>query len=273
MPSASPKARPSIAPVAQSIKGSTKADLFIGIPSGEYLTEDRSRTGGPGRSPRTRAAGRNPASAPRSASPQPVLALNLLLRKAADPGQGAAAVGDGDRDHDLAGAGRIGDAHLHAVEVAAHEGGVLVAERNVERHAHPAALLGGGDQRRAAAERLTDRRAELGVQDGGRVLQLAVLADGGGLAVALDRRPLNPERRHGLLGQKPAQLLAEADEFAQILGVAAGERVLDHGDRRRAERRWGHGAAYLGAGFLDDSNDLSDPGRHGSSPPWPSALA
>jgi len=39
------------------------------------------------------------------------------------------------------GAGRIVDLHFHAVEMAAHERRVLVAERNVERGARPAALF------------------------------------------------------------------------------------------------------------------------------------
>src|SRR5438876_8486845 len=70
---------------------------------------------------------------PHHVLPQPVLALDLRNRQAADPRQRTAAVGDGDRDHDLVRARRIVDAHFHAVEMAAHESRVLVAEWNIER--------------------------------------------------------------------------------------------------------------------------------------------
>ncbi len=52
--------------------------------------------------------------------------------------QRPAAVGDRNRHHDLVGARRIVDLHFHAVEMAAHEGCVLVAERNIERGARAA---------------------------------------------------------------------------------------------------------------------------------------
>jgi hypothetical protein len=44
-----------------------------------------------------------------------VLALDLGDLQAADAGVGPAGIGDGDRDHDLVGAGRVGNVHLHAV--------------------------------------------------------------------------------------------------------------------------------------------------------------
>src|SRR6185437_7023300 len=68
---------------------------------------------------------------------QTVLALDFLDRQSADPWQRPAAVGDGDRDHDLVGARRIVDLHFHAIEMAAHEGRVLVAERDIQRGAGP----------------------------------------------------------------------------------------------------------------------------------------
>jgi len=77
-----------------------------------------------------------------SESAQAVFAFDLIFGQAADSGERTTAVGDGDGDHDFVGAGRVVDAHFHAVEVAAHEGRVLMAEWNVEGHAESAALFG-----------------------------------------------------------------------------------------------------------------------------------
>src|SRR5687768_4218464 len=160
-----------------------------------------------------------------SRSAESVLALDLIFCEAADARQRPAAVGDRHRDYYFVRARRVVDPDLHAVEMAPHIGGVLVAERDVEGHTRPAALLGGGDQRRALAEDLSDRRAELRVQDGGGVLQLAVLADGGGLAVALRVRAGDAEGRHGALRQEAAELLADIHELGKIFRVGTGQRV------------------------------------------------
>src|SRR5512145_2405835 len=60
-------------------------------------------------------------------STQSILAHDLILGQPTDTRQRPAAVGDDDRDDDLVGARRIGDAHLEGVEVAADIGGVLMA--------------------------------------------------------------------------------------------------------------------------------------------------
>src|SRR5580693_7455827 len=78
-----------------------------------------------------------------------VLAFDFRDRQSADPRQRPAAVGDRDRDHDLVGARRVVDLHFHAVEMAAHEGRVLVAERNIECRSRAAALFRRWNQRRA----------------------------------------------------------------------------------------------------------------------------
>ena len=62
-----------------------------------------------------------------------------------------AGIGDGDRHHDLIGARGVGDAYLHAVEMASHKGGVLVTERYVESDPRAAALLGLGNEGSARA--------------------------------------------------------------------------------------------------------------------------
>src|SRR5258707_14849763 len=73
---------------------------------------------------------------------QTVFALDFRTRQSAAPRQWPAAVGNRHRHHDLVGARRVVDLHFHAVEMAAHEGCVLVTERNIERRSRPAALLG-----------------------------------------------------------------------------------------------------------------------------------
>src|SRR5689334_15819981 len=92
---------------------------------------------------------RIPTSTVKAKLPQAVLALNFRHRQSANPRQRPPAVGDRDRDHDLVGARRVVDLYFHAVEMAAHEGCVLVPKRNVERRAGPRTLLRRRDQRRA----------------------------------------------------------------------------------------------------------------------------
>src|SRR5260221_8874523 len=73
-----------------------------------------------------------PRSSDRNASAEPVFALDLVLAQAPDARLRTARIGDRDRDHDLVGTRRIGDPHLHPVEMTANIGGILVPERNVE---------------------------------------------------------------------------------------------------------------------------------------------
>src|SRR5437899_12977535 len=70
---------------------------------------------------------------------QAVLALDFRDRQTADPRQRPAAIGDGNRDHDLVGARCVIDLHFHAVEMAAHERRILVPEWNIERRSRAAA--------------------------------------------------------------------------------------------------------------------------------------
>ena len=109
--------------------------------------------------------------------------------------QGPATAGEGDRDNDLAGARRIGNAHFHPVEMAADIGRRLVAERHVEDDAERAALLRGRDQRRRLAQELAQGLTELGMQDRGRMLQLTFRAVARGIAISLDRIARDAERR------------------------------------------------------------------------------
>src|SRR3954470_8404638 len=70
---------------------------------------------------------------------QAVFALDLGERQPADARQRPAAIGHRDRHHDLVRARRVVDLYFHAVEMAAHERRVLVAKRDVQRRAGPAA--------------------------------------------------------------------------------------------------------------------------------------
>src|SRR3954462_7460311 len=70
-----------------------------------------------------------------------VFAFDLIFRQSSNSRDWAATVGDGYCDHDLIGARRVIQTDLHPVEVAAHEGRVFVAKRNVEYCAETAALL------------------------------------------------------------------------------------------------------------------------------------
>src|SRR6266478_5675324 len=116
-----------------------------------------------------------------------VFAFDLIFGQAADAGERAAAVGYRDGYEDFVGARGVVDANFHAVEVAADEGGVFVAERNVESDSWAAAFFGRGNERRAFAESFADWRAEFGMKNGGGVFEFAVFPDGSGFAVAFGR--------------------------------------------------------------------------------------
>ena len=115
-------------------------------------------------------------------------------------------------------------------------GRVLVAERDVERRAGAGALLRRRNQRGALAEHPAERRAELRMEDGGRVLQLAFGADRGRLAEALDgwRRECRERRPHARRAARRA-LRRSSIKRSQVLDIVSGEGVLrSPRSRRRA---------------------------------------
>src|ERR1700733_11211967 len=124
-------------------------------------------------------------------SAQSVVALDLILRQAAHARQRPSAIGNRNGHHDLTRPGCVGNADLHAIEVASHICGILVAERDIERHARPSALLRRRYERRTLAEHLPHRSSQFGVEYRGRMLQLAVLPHRGCLAVALGPGPFH----------------------------------------------------------------------------------
>src|ERR1700733_6502745 len=94
------------------------------------------------------------------------------------------------------------------------------------------------------------------MQQRGGVFELAVLADGGRLAVALRARSLDAERRDSARGEQGAELLTDIDQRREILDIAAGERILDHRHGGGSSRRRLNSAIHLDARLLDDSHQL-----------------
>src|SRR5581483_4503555 len=105
---------------------------------------------------------------------------------------------------------------LDGIEMGAHEGRVLVAERHVDRRAQRPHLLRRWDQGRPFAERGAHRRAHLRMQQSGGMFELAPLADDRSLAEALGLRPLYAERREAMAGQEIAEFRADLDERREI---------------------------------------------------------
>ncbi len=131
------------------------------------------------------------------------------LAQTADAGQRPTTVRDRDGHQDLAGPRCIRDPNLHGVEVAAHEGRILVAERNIERGSRATALLRGRDQGGTPTQCRPHGSAHAGVQDRRRMFEFTILADERRLAVALGLVARDAERRNGPRGQEPAEFAAD----------------------------------------------------------------
>jgi hypothetical protein len=80
------------------------------------------------------------------------------------------------------------------------------------------------------------------MQDRRRMLEFAVLADRGGLAVTVRFCAVDAQRRDGLLREQLAEFLADGDQGREVLDVAAGERIFDS---RRSPPRAGSAATRL----------------------------
>jgi hypothetical protein len=100
------------------------------------------------------------------------------------------------------------------------------------------------------------------MQQRGGVLVLPSLADDGRLAVGLGR---GAQRLGRLLGQQRAELLAGVDQRREVVDEAAGERVLEHGHRRRLAHRALGVAAAVAEDLLHDRHELAHL-RHAGSP-------
>ncbi len=146
--------------------------------------------------------------------------------------------------------------------MAAHEGGILVPQRHVDRRARTAALLGRGHERRTFFHRSAQRRAQFRVQDGGRMLDFPGFSDDGRLAVALRLARFDTERLHAARAEQAAQFLADGHQFVELFDVASGIRVLDDRDGDGAPRRRLDGASHLDARLIDLDDQLADSCAH-----------
>ena len=104
------------------------------------------------------------------------------------------------------------------------------------------------------------------------MLQLPRLAHHRGLAEAFHLLARDAERGHGPGGQQPSEFLALGDQFAEVLGEAAGEGVLDDRAGNGAADRPRQVAAHLTPGLVEDDHDLADDGCHGANPSLPLGL-
>src|SRR3990172_8944593 len=124
------------------------------------------------------------------------------------------AVGHGQGQQQLVARRGVGHADRDRVEMAPDEHRLDVVDGDVEGRPHSGALLDRG-QDRDPARAVAGRRPELGVEDGGDVLQLARLADDAALAVRFDGRA---ERLLAAPHELVAEDLAEIDELAEGVG-------------------------------------------------------
>jgi len=99
--------------------------------------------------------------------------------------------------------------------------------RAARRTARPAPrFFEEGISGRPAAEDVAERRAEPGMQDRRRMLELAVLPDQRGLAEALDR--VAPERRDGAPRQEVADSAPISESTDRSSRQSPGEGIADH---------------------------------------------
>ena len=98
------------------------------------------------------------------------------------------------------------------------------------------------------------------------MLELAILADGGGLAVAVRLGAVDAERSHRALRQQITKFFADRDQRGEILDIFSGKGIFDHGDRGGAPRRGRDLAAHLHLRLFDDGDDLADDRAHASLP-------
>src|SRR5712691_6955742 len=189
-------------------------------------------------------------------SPETVLPDDLRDLQTPDPGQGPSAVRHGHGDDQLVVVGRIDDAELDSVEVAPHECRVLIVHRNVEGGARTAALLRRRDDGLPTATRSSKGRAELGMEHGGDVLELALGPHDAALAVAVDRPAV--ELGDGDAGKRPRELHALIYKFPQILDVATGEGVAEHRGSDDSPHRRIDGPPQFEPDLFDGRDDLPD---------------
>ena len=95
-----------------------------------------------------------------------------MYLQTADTRVRSATVGDHHSHHDFIGTRCIGHPRFHGVEMAAHKRRVFVTQWDIDRCAQCALFFGRRHQCSAFFNGCTQRRAQLGVQNGRRVLKL-----------------------------------------------------------------------------------------------------
>ena len=173
-----------------------------------------------------------------------------------DGGMHARAGRHHQHEQEFVGARRVGDAHFHRVEMAAHIGRIDVRDGNVEPRAGTADLLGGGHDRLGIAQRPAHRITAWHMPQRA-MLDLAGGTDDRAFAVALDEllsaKGCDELRRH---------VEAERFERFHVAGdvrlVAPREGVRDHAEDGAALEGLRRARATFVEDLLDDEDLLAD---------------
>ena len=96
------------------------------------------------------------------------------------------------------------------------------------------------------------------------MFELAALAHDRGLAVALRLRRLDAERRDAAPTEQFAQLFADRDQLVEVLAVATGIWIDDHGNGHRLAGGRLDRTPHLAAGLFDVDDELADLDGHES---------
>ncbi len=148
--------------------------------------------------------------------------------------------------------------------MAAHEGCVLVPERNVERGARArCASSTTGSAPRPCSSTLRTGAPIFGCRIAAACSSSPFSPTAARLAVAVRLGAVDAERGHRPLRQQLAELLADRDQRREVLDIAAGKR--DSRSRRSprpAASAATTGLAHLQMGLLDHGDDLANDGAH-----------
>ena len=162
----------------------------------------------------------------------------------------AATGGHCQGEKDFIGLRCVADPDLHGVQVRHNVDFVFVEEGDVDVGAGPPNFLGRRDDGLAGANGFSDRRAESGMHKGGRMLQFAGFANDTRLTVAFDL--FGADHVQDTLDENCAEAFADVDQLGQVVNVAAGKGVCNHGDGRDFLDWCIEGPASFNQGFLLD---------------------
>ena len=141
---------------------------------------------------------------------QSILTFDLGFFQTADARQRSPTVSHRHDNHNLIRPRRIAHARLDRIKMTAHECGIFMSKRHVDRRSERAHFFRRGHQRRAFFHRFAQRRAELRMQNRDGVFQLARFADDGRFAIAFRLIWRNAECIYAALSEHAAQGLLRA---------------------------------------------------------------